>query len=93
MSEEKSEDKADGGPEGFYVGKFDVYVCHVTGDGGLNIRTQPDTHSQIVFNASTGTPLNYFEIVPGETVNNNNCWGHSVEDHYYWMGGTDNPWC
>ncbi len=69
------------------------HFCRVTGDGGLNIRTQPDTQSQVVFTAHTGTVLNYFEKVHGQRVNDNDCWGHSVEDHYYWLGGTDSPWC
>lgn len=70
-----------------------VYICHVTSNSGLNIRTQPNTESQLVFNAPCGMALNYYEKVHGETIDDNNCWGHSVEDHYYWLGGTDSPWC
>ena len=69
------------------------YLCRVTIDGGLNIHTQPDTQSRVVFAVPTDTVLNYFEKVHGQLVNNNDCWGHSVEDHYYWLGGTDSPWC
>src|SRR5579859_7480912 len=69
------------------------YLCRVTGDGGLNIRTQPDTSAPIVFHAPSGTVLNYFEKVYGQNVNGNNCWSHSLENHYYWSGGTDSPFC
>ena len=88
MSEGKSEALVAGTPR-------EVFICHVTVDGGLNIRTQPDTtaNSQVVFTAPTGTTLNYYEKVAGQKINDINCWGHSVEDHYYWLGGTDSPWC
>lgn len=76
-----------------HVGNSNVFHCHVTVAGGLNIRTEPTLNSQIVFNAPRGAVLNYFEKVTGDMVNGNNCWGHSVENHYYWMGGTDSPLC
>ena len=72
-----------------------VYVCYVVGDGGINIRTQPNSgpESKVAFTVPSGTALNYFEKVRGQSINNNNCWGHSVEGHYFWLGGTDSPFC
>lgn len=65
-----------------------VNLCIVVTPGGLRIRTQPNTGSEIVWKAPPGTTLNYFEVVQGEFIEGNPEWGHSVEDHYYWMGGT-----
>lgn len=66
-----------------------VQFCIVETPEGLHIRTQPNTNAEVVWKAAPGTTLNYFEVVPGENVGGNPNWGHSVENHYYWMGGTD----
>jgi hypothetical protein len=67
----------------------DVHFCTVTDPNGLHIRTQPTTTSVVVWTAAPGTTLNYTEVVEREDVEGNPSWGHSVENHYYWMGGTD----
>ena len=38
-----------------------------------------------------GTVLNFVGVVTGEKVGRNPCWGHSEQDHYFWLGGTDHP--
>jgi hypothetical protein len=57
----------------------------------LNVRTQPNSQSTLVATYPRGTVLNYYEVVNGETVSGNPRWGHSVQDHYFWLGGTDHP--
>jgi LysM repeat protein len=68
-----------------------VNTCVVTVASGLNIRSAPTSQSTLVTNYPTGTDLNYIEVVTGENVNGNALWGHSTQNHYYWMGGTDHP--
>ncbi len=57
----------------------------------LNVRTQPNSQSTLVATYSRGTVLNYYEVVNGENVAGNPRWGHSVQGHYFWLGGTDHP--
>ncbi|GAC1348739.1 MAG: hypothetical protein NVS4B7_04050 [Ktedonobacteraceae bacterium] len=68
-----------------------VKTCTVTVASGLNIRSTPSSQSTLITSYSIGTALNYIEVVNGENVNGNPLWGHSEQDHYYWMGGTDHP--
>ena len=70
---------------------MDLYTCTITADDGLNIRVAPTAHSAIVAWYPRGTVLNYVEIVGGEFIDDNPFWGHSVQGHYFWMGGTDHP--
>jgi hypothetical protein len=57
----------------------------------LNIRTEPNDQSALVSTYSRGSVLNYFEVVQGENVAGNSLWGHSIQGHYFWLGGTDHP--
>jgi hypothetical protein len=57
----------------------------------LNVRAAPNTQSAIVATYARGSVLNYFEVVDGENVAGNPRWGHSVQGHYFWLGGTDHP--
>lgn len=57
----------------------------------LNVRTAPDEQAPIVSTYTRGSVLNYFEVVDGEDVAGNPRWGHSVQGHYFWLGGTDHP--
>ena len=66
-------------------------TCTVTSAQGLNVRSAPNSQSTLIASYSPGTVLNYFEVVNGENVAGNSRWGHSVQGHYYWMGGTDHP--
>ena len=68
-----------------------VKSCTVTVASGLNIRSAPTSQSSLITNYPSGTVLNYIEVVNGENVSGNPHWGHSQENHYYWMGGTDHP--
>lgn len=68
-----------------------VNSCTVTTASGLNIRSAPTSQSTIISSYPSGTVLNYIEIVNGENVDGNPNWGHSEQNHYYWMGGTDHP--
>ena len=68
-----------------------VKSCTVTVASGLNIRSLPDSQAQLITNYPSGSVLNYIEVVQGENVNGNPNWGHSQQDHYYWLGGTDHP--
>ena len=55
----------------------------------LNIRAKPTTESAITASYAQGTVLNFIQVVEGEPVNGNPYWGHSMQGHYYWMGGTN----
>lgn len=66
-------------------------TCKVTAANGLNIRTAPNTQASIVSRQPAGTVLNYIEVVGGEKVEGNDRWGHSQQNHYFWLGGTDRP--
>ena len=68
-----------------------VQTCTVTAQSGLNIRSAPNSTSALVASYPPGTELNYLEAVIGENVNGNPFWGHSKQNHYYWLGGTDHP--
>ncbi|HEX6551993.1 MAG TPA: LysM peptidoglycan-binding domain-containing protein [Ktedonobacteraceae bacterium] len=68
-----------------------VNTCTVTVASGLNIRSEPTSHSALITAYPMGTVLNFIEVVNGEDVNGNPHWGHSKQNHYYWMGGTDHP--
>lgn len=68
-----------------------VKSCTVTVTSGLNIRSAPTSQSSLITNYPSGTALNFIEVVNGENVNGNPHWGHSEQNHYYWMGGTDHP--
>jgi hypothetical protein len=57
----------------------------------LNVRTAPNEQATVVSTFNRGSVLNYFEVVDGETVAGNPRWGHSVQGHYFWLGGTDHP--
>jgi hypothetical protein len=57
----------------------------------LNVRTQPNSQSALVASYPRGTVLNYYEVVNGENVSGNPHWGHSVQGHFFWLGGTDHP--
>ena len=57
----------------------------------LNVRSAPNTQSAIVATYTRGSVLNYIEVVDGENVAGNPRWGHSVQGHYFWLGGTDHP--
>jgi hypothetical protein len=71
-------------------GPQNVQLCTVT-VASLNIHTAPNTEAPIVAWLPQGTVLNFFEVVEGEMVDGNPRWGHSVQNHYYWMGGTNRP--
>jgi len=73
-------------PQVFPIMKF----CTVMVDS-LHIRTTPNSMSPIVASYSQGSVLNFTEVVAGEPVQGNPYWGHTVQNHYYWMGGTDRP--
>jgi len=68
-----------------------VKSCTVTVASGLNIRSAATSQSQLIANYPSGSVLNYIEVVNGENVNGNPHWGHSQQNHYYWLGGTDHP--
>jgi LysM domain len=68
-----------------------VKTCKVTVAEGLYIRSEPTSKSTRIAGYPIGTVLNYIEVVNGENVNGNPHWGHSKQNHYYWMGGTDHP--
>lgn len=57
----------------------------------LNVRARPTSGSAWIASFPEGTSLNFQEIVEGEMVDGNPYWGHSLQNHYYWMGGTDRP--
>jgi hypothetical protein len=57
----------------------------------LHVRSAPTDQSTLVATYSRGSVLNYFEVVDGENVAGNPRWGHSVQGHYFWLGGTDHP--
>ena len=57
----------------------------------LNVRTAPDEQATIVSTYPRGSVLNFYEVVQGESVAGNPRWGHSVQNHYFWLGGTDHP--
>lgn len=65
-------------------------LCKVTVDA-LHIRSAPNSQSTLVNTFPRGTELNFFEVVNGENVGGNPRWGHSVQGHYFWLGGTDRP--
>lgn len=67
-----------------------MQFCTITTDS-LNIRATPNRWSAPVANFLNGTTLNFVEVVNGEMVADNPLWGHSVQGHYYWLGGTDHP--
>ena len=64
--------------------------CNVT-VACLNVRTEPGDWSSLIASYPQGTQLNFFEVVEGQMIDGNPYWGHSVQGHYYWMGGTDRP--
>jgi LysM repeat protein len=66
-------------------------TCTVTAPNGLNVRAAPTSQSTLIASYSPGTVLNFFEVVNGENVGGNPRWGHSVQGHYFWLGGTDHP--
>jgi hypothetical protein len=69
-----------------------VKTCAVTVADGLNIRSEPTSKSTRISSQPIGTVLNFIEVVNGENVDGKNPhWGHSRQNHYYWMGGTDHP--
>jgi LysM domain len=68
-----------------------VNSCMVTIASGLNIHSAPTSQSTLITSYPLGTVLNFIEVVNGENVNGNSHWGHSKQNHYYWMGGTDHP--
>lgn len=68
-----------------------IQYCEVVAPEGIRIRTAPTTRANVVATFPVGATLNYYEIVDGESVNGNARWGHSIQNHYYWMGATDNP--
>jgi hypothetical protein len=55
----------------------------------LNVRVGPSSQAAIVASYPRGTVLNYYSVVQGEPVSGNPFWGHSVQGHYFWLGGTD----
>lgn len=57
----------------------------------LYVRASPTEESAWVANFPEGTTLNFHEVVEGEMIDGNPYWGHSIQNHYYWMGGTDRP--
>jgi len=57
----------------------------------LNVRSAPTSQSTLIATYNRGSTLNYFEVVDGEEVAGNPRWGHSVQGHYFWLGGTDHP--
>jgi hypothetical protein len=57
----------------------------------LNVRTGPNSQSALVGSFGRGSVLNFYKVVQGEDVAGNPCWGHSVQGHYFWLGGTDHP--
>jgi hypothetical protein len=57
----------------------------------LNVRAEPSDQSTLVATYARGSVLNYFEVVQGEHVAGNPRWGHSVQNHYFGLGGTDHP--
>ncbi len=65
-------------------------LCTVTVDA-LHIRAAPTSQSALVATYPRGTTLNFVEVVDGENVDGNPCWGHSAQGHYFWLGGTDHP--
>lgn len=79
--------------EVIFIPKTDrpVSNCTVTASAGINVRAEATSNSTLVSFYPHGTILNYFEVVHGEDVNGNVHWGHSVQDHYFWMGATDHP--
>lgn len=67
------------------------YECHVT-IPALIIRTWPERRDENRAGTSyEGDQLKFFELVYGEVYQGNNLWGHSVQNQFYWMGGTDCP--
>jgi phage tail protein X len=68
-----------------------LQTCTVTAADGLNIRAAPTPNSALIARYPRGTVLNYVEVVGGEFIDGNPLWGHSVQGHYFWMGGTDHP--
>jgi hypothetical protein len=57
----------------------------------LNVRTAPNEQAVVVSTYERGSVLNYYEVVQGQNVANNPRWGHSPQNHYFWLGGTDHP--
>jgi phage tail protein X len=70
---------------------LDLHTCTITAADGLNIRVASTVQSAIVAWYPPGTVLNYIEVVEGEFIHGNPFWGHSLQGHYFWMGGTDHP--
>jgi LysM repeat protein len=68
-----------------------VSNCTVTASAGINVRASATSESALISFYPKGTILNYVEVVHGENVANNNHWGHSAQDHFFWMGATDKP--
>ena len=66
-------------------------TCRVTSPGGLNVRSAPTSHSTLIASYPVGTVLNFVGVVNGENVAGNPRWGHSAQNHYFWLGGTDHP--
>lgn len=68
-----------------------VKTCTVTVPH-LRARTAPNSQSAPVgAGFPQGTVLTFFEVVNGENVDGNPCWGHSDQGYYFWLGGTDHP--
>jgi hypothetical protein len=57
----------------------------------LVVRVEPSAQSQSVATYPRGSVLNFYEVVHGENVDGNDRWGHSIQGHYFWLGGTDHP--
>jgi phage tail protein X len=68
-----------------------LHTCTVMATDGLNVRAAPTPNSALIARYPCGTVLNYIEVVVGEFMDGNPLWGHSVQGHYFWMGGTDHP--
>lgn len=66
-------------------------LCTVTAANGLHVRSAPTSQSNLIATYPAGTVLNFVAVVNGENVAGNPHWGHSVQGHYFWLGGTDHP--
>jgi LysM repeat protein len=66
-------------------------TCRVTSPGGLHVRSAPTSQSTLIASYPVGTVLNFVAVVNGENVAGNSHWGHSAQNHYFWLGGTDHP--
>jgi hypothetical protein len=64
--------------------------CTVT-VASLHVRNRPCAESTIAASYSQGTVLNFIEVIISEMVDGNSYWGHSMQGHYFWLGGTNRP--